>query len=98
MSRPAASISRMAAASKCRSTITDRRDNVLLSAVDLVAFLGLAVQFAIAGYFFYLIYWLVELPPADGVRPPLPVDLPHVLVQIPVYNEPLVVDRVLAAA
>ena len=71
---------------------------MLLSAVDLVAFLGLAVQFAIAGYFLYLIYWLVELPPEDGVRPPLPADLPHVLVQIPVYNEPLVVDRVLAAA
>jgi cellulose synthase/poly-beta-1,6-N-acetylglucosamine synthase-like glycosyltransferase len=71
---------------------------VLLLAVDLVAFLGLAVQFAIAGYFLYLIYWLVELPAEESSAPALPDDLPHVLVQIPVYNEPLVVDRVLAAA
>jgi len=66
---------------------------MLLSAIDLVVFLSLAAQFAIAGYFLYLVYWLIELPPADSVLPPLPDELPHVLVQIPVYNEPLVVER-----
>jgi cellulose synthase/poly-beta-1,6-N-acetylglucosamine synthase-like glycosyltransferase len=71
---------------------------MVLSAIDLVVFLSLAVQFAIAGYFLYLVYWLIELPPADAVPPALPDALPHVLVQIPVYNEPLVVERVLAAA
>ena len=70
----------------------------MLLLVDIVVVLCLAVQFAIAGYFLYLIYWLAALPPvADG--PPVPVsDLPRVLVQIPVYNEPLVVERALAAA
>ena len=71
---------------------------MLLSAIDLVVFLSLAVQFAIAGYFLYLVYWLIEMPPADAVPPALPDELPHVLVQIPVYNEPLVVERALAAA
>jgi cellulose synthase/poly-beta-1,6-N-acetylglucosamine synthase-like glycosyltransferase len=71
---------------------------VLLSAIDLVVFLSLAVQFAIAGYFLYLVYWLIEMPPVDAVPPVLPDELPHVLVQIPVYNEPLVVERALAAA
>jgi cellulose synthase/poly-beta-1,6-N-acetylglucosamine synthase-like glycosyltransferase len=71
---------------------------VLLFAVDLIVFLSLAAQFAIAGYFLYLVYWLIELPAADSVLPPLPAELPHVLVQIPVYNEPLVVERALVAA
>jgi cellulose synthase/poly-beta-1,6-N-acetylglucosamine synthase-like glycosyltransferase len=71
---------------------------MLLSAIDFVVFLSLAVQFAIAGYFLYLVYWLIEMPPADAVPPALPDELPHVLVQIPVYNEPLVVERALAAA
>jgi len=71
---------------------------VLLSAIDLVVFLSLVVQFIIAGYFLYLVYWLIELPPDDGATPGLPDDPPHVLVQIPVYNEPLVVERVLSAA
>ena len=71
---------------------------MLLFAVDLIVFLCLAVQFAIAGYFLYLVYWLIELPAADSVVPPLPAELPHVLVQIPVYNEPLVVERALVAA
>lgn len=71
---------------------------MLLAAVDLVVLLSLAVQFAIAGYFFYLVYWLIELPPADAALPALPGELPHVLVQIPVYNEPLVVERALVAA
>src|SRR5262245_45616461 len=97
MLRPVACTSRTAAASKCRSTTTDRRASVLLSAIDLVVFLSLAVQFAIAGYFLYLVYWLAELPSDVAAPPLLPQDLPHVLVQIPVYNEPLVVERVLAA-
>ncbi len=71
---------------------------MLLSAIDLIVFLSLAAQFAIAGYFLYLVYWLFELPPADAAVPALPADLPHVLVQLPVYNEPLVVERSLTAA
>ena len=55
---------------------------MLLFAVDLIVFLSLAAQFAIAGYFLYLVYWLIELPAADSVLPPLPAELPHVLVQI----------------
>ncbi|MFZ5778958.1 MAG: glycosyltransferase [Pseudomonadota bacterium] len=71
---------------------------MLLSAIDLVAFICLAGQFAIAGYFLYLVYWSFELPPDEGPSPTLPAELPRVLVQIPVYNEPLVVERVLGAA
>ena len=71
---------------------------MLLAVIDLIAFLCLAVQFVIAGYFLYLVYWSIELPPADAGLPALPDELPRVLVQIPVYNEPLVIDRVLGAA
>jgi cellulose synthase/poly-beta-1,6-N-acetylglucosamine synthase-like glycosyltransferase len=71
---------------------------VLLLAFDLVVVLSLAVQFGIAGYFFYLLYWLFELPPAENDAPVPASDLPRVLVQIPVYNEPLVVERALVAA
>jgi len=71
---------------------------MLLSAIDLIAFICLAGQFAIAGYFLYLVYWSFELPPDERPLPALPAELPRVLVQIPVYNEPLVVDRILAAA
>ncbi len=71
---------------------------MLLSAIDFVVFLSLAVQFAIAGYFLYLVYWLIEMAPAEAVPPALPEELPRVLVQIPVYNEPLVVERALVAA
>ncbi|MBL6612856.1 MAG: glycosyltransferase [Reyranella sp.] len=71
---------------------------MLLAVIDLIVFLCLAVQFVIAGYFLYLVYWSFELGPAEPSQPALPDELPHVLVQIPVYNEPLVVDRVLAAA
>ena len=71
---------------------------MLLLAFDIVVLLCLAVQFAIAGYFLYLLYWLAVLPPA-AEQVPLPTsDLPRVLIQIPVYNEPLVVERALAAA
>lgn len=71
---------------------------MLLALIDLVVLVSLAAQFAIAGYFLYLVYWLYEMPAADTVPPALPDDLPRVLIQIPVYNEPLVVERVLAAA
>ena len=71
---------------------------MLLSAIDLIAVLCFAVQFAIAGYYFYLLYWLSELPSAETGAPPLPANLPSVLIQIPVYNEPAVVERALAAA
>ena len=73
---------------------------MLLSAIDLVVALCLAVQFALAGYFFYLLYWLAALPAAADVLAPLPPDgeLPRVLVQIPVYNEATVVDRAVAMA
>lgn len=71
---------------------------MLLMALDLVVFFCLAVQFAIAGYFLYLIYWLFELPAAASEAPVPSEDLPRVLVQIPVYNEPLVVERAVAAA
>lgn len=71
---------------------------MLLFLIDLVVFLCLVAQFAIAGYFLYLVYWLYETPAADTVPPTLPDDLPRVLIQIPVYNEPLVVERVMAAA
>jgi cellulose synthase/poly-beta-1,6-N-acetylglucosamine synthase-like glycosyltransferase len=75
---------------------------VLLALVDLVVLLALAIQFAMAGYFLYLVYWAFELPPREAAPSALPEELadelPHVLVQIPVYNEPLVVERVLTAA
>lgn len=71
---------------------------MLLALIDLVVLVCLAAQFAIAGYFLYLVYWLYEMPAADTVPPALPDDLPRVLIQIPVYNEPLVVERVMAAA
>ena len=73
---------------------------MLLSAVDLVVVLCFAVQFALAGYYFYLLYWLKELPAAAGGVAPLPPDseLPRVLVQLPVYNEPTVVERAVAMA
>ena len=71
---------------------------MLLALIDLIVLLSLAIQFAIAGYFLYLVYWAFGLPARDAAQPALPDDLPHVLVQIPVYNEPLVVERVLTAA
>lgn len=71
---------------------------MLLSTVDLVVVLCLGVQFAIAGYFLYLVYWLYELPAPTGQEPELPGDLPRVLIQIPVYNESAVVERALASA
>ena len=71
---------------------------MLLALIDLVVLVCLAAQFAIAGYFLYLVYWLYGMPAADTVPPALPDDLPRVLIQIPVYNEPLVVERVMAAA
>lgn len=71
---------------------------MLLAAIDLAIVVCLAAQLAIAGYFLYLIYWSLELPRDEREAVPLPGDLPRVLVQIPVYNEPLVVERAMAAA
>lgn len=71
---------------------------MVLFAIDLIVLLSFAAQFAIAGYFFYLLYWLFELPETHEESPALPDELPHVLVQIPVFNEPLVVERALLAA
>ena len=70
----------------------------MLSIVDLIVLLCFAVQFAIAGYYFYLLYWLSELPAAKEMVASLPDDLPRVLVQLPVFNEPTVVERALLAA
>jgi len=70
---------------------------MLLFLIDLLVLLCLAAQFAIAGYFLYLVYWLFVLPPDETMRPSLPEALPRVLVQVPVYNEPLVVERSMAA-
>jgi len=70
---------------------------MLLFLIDLLVFLCLAAQFVIAGYFLYLVYWLFVLPPDETVRPSLPDELPRVLVQVPVYNEPVVVERSMAA-
>ena len=71
---------------------------MLLSAVDLVVFLCFVVTFAIAGYFLYLLWWFWSLPAESEAFPELPGDLPMVLVQIPVFNEPAVVERALSAA
>ncbi len=71
---------------------------MLLSAIDLIVFICFVAQFAIAAYFFYLLYWLSELPEDAREEAVLPAELPQVLVQIPVFNEPAVVERALAAA
>ena len=71
---------------------------MLLSIIDLVVVLCLAAQLAVAGYFLYLLYWLADLPRAQVAAAPLPDELPRVLVQIPVYNEPMVVERAIRAA
>src|SRR5262249_41885411 len=71
---------------------------VLLLAIDPVVAAWLGVQFLLAGSFFWLLYWLAETPVADPSDPPLPAGLPRVLVQIPVYNEPAVVEQALVAA
>lgn len=73
---------------------------MLLSAIDLVVVLCLAVQFVLAGYYFYLLYWLWAAPSAAEGPASLPPDheLPRVLVQLPVYNEPTVVERALLMA
>lgn len=71
---------------------------MLLLAFDTIVLLCLAAQFAIAAYFLYLVYWLFELAAVPESAPPPADDLPRVLIQLPVYNEPLVVERALSAA
>ena len=70
---------------------------MVLLAIDLVVVLCLGVQFTLAAYYFYLLYWLAEAP-ADQATPALSAELPRVLVQIPIYNEPMVVERAVMAA
>jgi cellulose synthase/poly-beta-1,6-N-acetylglucosamine synthase-like glycosyltransferase len=70
---------------------------VVLSVVDTVLLFCLLFQFAIAGFYLYLLYWLFELP--EVVDPPMALDeTPHVLIQIPVFNELAVVERALESA
>jgi cellulose synthase/poly-beta-1,6-N-acetylglucosamine synthase-like glycosyltransferase len=72
---------------------------MLLWLIDLIAGLCLVAQFALAAYYFWLIWWLARLAPAAAEpAAPADADLPRVLVQIPVYNEPLVVERALESA
>lgn len=71
---------------------------MLLFLVDLAVVLCMAAQLGIAGYFFYLLYWLAEQPRTESAAPELPDELPRVLVQIPIYNEPMVVERAVRAA
>jgi cellulose synthase/poly-beta-1,6-N-acetylglucosamine synthase-like glycosyltransferase len=70
----------------------------LLPAIDLVVAICFAVQFALAAYFLLLLYWQSGVPPRGEVPPPGEADLPAVLVQIPVFNEPMVVERALMSA
>jgi cellulose synthase/poly-beta-1,6-N-acetylglucosamine synthase-like glycosyltransferase len=66
--------------------------------LDLVVALCFAVQFALAAYFLLLLFWQSEpAQTADAVLPP-DAELPRVLVQLPVYNEPTVVERALMSA
>jgi cellulose synthase/poly-beta-1,6-N-acetylglucosamine synthase-like glycosyltransferase len=71
---------------------------VLLFAVDLVLLLCLAVQFALAAYFICLLVWMADQPATAPPAPPADAGLPRVLVQIPVYNEPVVVERAVMSA
>ena len=71
---------------------------VLLFVVDLALFLCLAFLFAVAGFYLWLLYWLFELPKVNAALPALPADLPAVLIQLPIFNELTVVERVLEAA
>jgi cellulose synthase/poly-beta-1,6-N-acetylglucosamine synthase-like glycosyltransferase len=72
---------------------------VLLFAIDLVVALCLAVQFALAAYFICLLVWMSGQPaPAEAPALPSDAELPRVLVQIPVYNEPMVVERAVLSA
>ena len=71
---------------------------MLLSAIDLVVALCFAVQFALAAYFLYLLYGLREGPVENRAVLPGDAELPRVLIQIPVYNEPMVVERALMSA
>ena len=70
---------------------------MVLAVADTVLLLCLLFQFAIAGFYLYLLYWLAELPDAGAPATALD-DTPHVLVQVPVYNELSVVERALESA
>jgi cellulose synthase/poly-beta-1,6-N-acetylglucosamine synthase-like glycosyltransferase len=70
----------------------------VLLAVDLVVALCFAVQFALAAYFLWLLFGLADHPPRPEPALPAEAELPRVLIQIPVYNEPQVVERALLSA
>ena len=70
----------------------------MLLAIDLVVALCFAVQFALAAYFLYLLYWLRAGSGEGDAVLPADAELPRVLVQIPIYNEPMVVERALLSA
>lgn len=71
---------------------------MLLFAVDLVLLLCLAVQFALAAYFICLLVWMADQPATEPPAPSSDAGLPRVLVQLPVYNEPMVVERAVLMA
>jgi cellulose synthase/poly-beta-1,6-N-acetylglucosamine synthase-like glycosyltransferase len=71
---------------------------VLLLAIDLVVALCFAVQFALAAYFLYLLYGLRSGSGESDAVLPADDELPRVLVQIPIYNEPMVVERAVLSA
>lgn len=71
---------------------------MLLFVIDLVAVVCFAVQFVLAAYFLWLLFGLADdTPPPPPALPP-DAELPRVLVQIPVYNEPVVVERAVLSA
>jgi cellulose synthase/poly-beta-1,6-N-acetylglucosamine synthase-like glycosyltransferase len=66
--------------------------------LDTVVALCFAVQFALAAYFLLLLFWQSEPVRAGDAALPPDAELPRVLVQLPVYNEPTVVERALMSA
>jgi cellulose synthase/poly-beta-1,6-N-acetylglucosamine synthase-like glycosyltransferase len=67
---------------------------VLILTIVLVAWL---VLFAYVHYNNWMLWKSWRLRGAAPIRPPLPEELPRVTVQLPVYNEPAVVERLLEA-
>jgi cellulose synthase/poly-beta-1,6-N-acetylglucosamine synthase-like glycosyltransferase len=71
---------------------------VLLFVIDLVVVVCFAVQFVLAGYFLWLLFGPADETPRPQPALPPDAELPRVLVQIPVYNEPTVVERAVLSA
>ena len=71
---------------------------VLLGLVDLVGWIAVSGLLIAAVNFGYIVFWHAVTP---GVKPPTSqplVDYPHVLVQIPVFNETRVVTETARSA